>query len=177
MKCPKCNFELKEGSKFCSVCGNKIENVCSKCGGQISENDKFCSNCGANLQELNTEIKDIKNNNDSVDMGNEADIDKYEIEKGLLHGTSIKRKAYVENTEVNDFNMNGKKTKRLNNKFIKITLLVLVIIILIIIFSKILGSIGKWNTFWHPIDQTFKYIFLFIIIYVILEIIKKIFKK
>ena len=53
MFCPKCNEEIKEGSKFCSKCGNKIKNICSNCGGQLSENDKFCSNCGANVINSN----------------------------------------------------------------------------------------------------------------------------
>lgn len=52
MKCPKCNAELSDKSKFCTHCGTKIENnlpkavFCSKCGAQLKDGAKFCSKCG-----------------------------------------------------------------------------------------------------------------------------------
>ncbi|MGO8990135.1 MAG: double zinc ribbon domain-containing protein [bacterium] len=32
MKCPKCQFENREGIKFCEKCGFKLELVCPACG-------------------------------------------------------------------------------------------------------------------------------------------------
>jgi len=49
MRCPKCNTENKEGRKFCSKCGSKLENVCPKCGYKNDPNDTFCGECGAEL--------------------------------------------------------------------------------------------------------------------------------
>ena len=63
MNCPKCNYELKDGSKFCSSCGEKIEeekkeeevkdtpHFCSECGAQLKDDSKFCSSCGKKLVE------------------------------------------------------------------------------------------------------------------------------
>jgi hypothetical protein len=46
MKCPKCQFEIPEGAKFCNECGNKLEIACSACGKINSLSSKFCSECG-----------------------------------------------------------------------------------------------------------------------------------
>jgi predicted amidophosphoribosyltransferase len=32
MKCPKCQFDNREGIKFCEECGAKMELKCPKCG-------------------------------------------------------------------------------------------------------------------------------------------------
>lgn len=48
-KCPKCNFDVEEGQKFCNNCGEKLSNdvQCVKCGQSLSSGAKFCSSCGA----------------------------------------------------------------------------------------------------------------------------------
>jgi len=46
MKCPKCQFEIPEGAKFCNECGNKLEIACSSCGKINPLSNKFCSECG-----------------------------------------------------------------------------------------------------------------------------------
>lgn len=54
MKCPKCNAELREGAKFCTSCGQKIEKTgqpqtCPKCGTPLRPGAKFCTSCGNRL--------------------------------------------------------------------------------------------------------------------------------
>jgi hypothetical protein len=49
MKCPKCQFENREGIKFCEECGAKIELKCPKCGAEIPLGRKFCGECGHQL--------------------------------------------------------------------------------------------------------------------------------
>jgi len=49
VKCSKCGFDNKEGRKFCSRCGAKLENVCPKCGFRNDPDDAFCGGCGAKL--------------------------------------------------------------------------------------------------------------------------------
>ena len=49
MKCPKCEFENREGIKFCEKCGNKLELTCLKCGAKISLDRFFCGECGQDL--------------------------------------------------------------------------------------------------------------------------------
>ncbi len=52
--CPNCNTQLKAGSKFCHICGNKIEtsNSCPKCGAILPAGARFCMNCGERLQRV-----------------------------------------------------------------------------------------------------------------------------
>jgi len=52
MKCINCGNELREGVKFCSSCGTKVEEEkqCPKCGYKLEENDKFCSQCGTKYE-------------------------------------------------------------------------------------------------------------------------------
>ena len=39
MECPECRFDSREGAKFCSECGNKLEVGCPECrhAGKVKE--------------------------------------------------------------------------------------------------------------------------------------------
>ena len=51
MKCPKCNSEVREGAKFCTKCGQKLEPraTCPHCGSALKPGAKFCTHCGQKL--------------------------------------------------------------------------------------------------------------------------------
>ena len=49
MKCPECQFDNREGAKFCIDCGNKLEIKCSKCSHLNPPASKFCEECGFKL--------------------------------------------------------------------------------------------------------------------------------
>jgi class 3 adenylate cyclase len=51
MKCPKCQFENREGVKFCEECGAKFELECPACKANIPIGRKFCGECGYDLSE------------------------------------------------------------------------------------------------------------------------------
>lgn len=51
MQCPKCGLDNREGRKFCSKCGAKLENVCPECGFRNDPDDAFCGGCGTKLTE------------------------------------------------------------------------------------------------------------------------------
>ena len=67
MVCPKCNAKIKDGSKFCPECGEKIEApstgkvACVSCAASIKEGSKFCPECGAIQKKVcsncNAELK------------------------------------------------------------------------------------------------------------------------
>jgi class 3 adenylate cyclase/tetratricopeptide (TPR) repeat protein len=46
MKCPKCQFENREGAKFCKECGKKLELACPQCGNPYKPGARFCDECG-----------------------------------------------------------------------------------------------------------------------------------
>ena len=52
MRCPKCQFDNREGVKFCEACGTKMELVCPNCGAQIPLGRQFCGECGQRLEEV-----------------------------------------------------------------------------------------------------------------------------
>jgi class 3 adenylate cyclase/tetratricopeptide (TPR) repeat protein len=52
MKCPKCQFDNREGAKFCIECGNKLEINCPKCSHLNPPSSKFCEECGFKLNLL-----------------------------------------------------------------------------------------------------------------------------
>jgi class 3 adenylate cyclase/predicted ATPase len=52
MKCPKCQFENREGAGFCSECGHKFELICPKCKAIIRAESKFCDACGYDLKKI-----------------------------------------------------------------------------------------------------------------------------
>ena len=52
MQCPHCQFDNREGAKFCIECGNKLEINCSKCSHLNPPSSKFCEECGSKLNLL-----------------------------------------------------------------------------------------------------------------------------
>ncbi|MBW1768389.1 MAG: zinc-ribbon domain-containing protein, partial [Deltaproteobacteria bacterium] len=57
MKCPKCQFENREGAKFCPECGEELELKCPACGRKSQIRAKFCYKCGQRLGEIAEEIR------------------------------------------------------------------------------------------------------------------------
>ena len=55
MKCPKCQFENRDGIKFCEQCGAAMEVECPNCGAILPLGVKFCGECG-NRIDLEVEI-------------------------------------------------------------------------------------------------------------------------
>ena len=51
MKCPECQFDNREGAKFCSECGNRFELTCPECNTKIRAGSKFCDECGYDLKK------------------------------------------------------------------------------------------------------------------------------
>jgi len=50
MKCPNCQFENREGAKFCNECGFKFDLTCPACGTTNRVGSKFCDECGSELR-------------------------------------------------------------------------------------------------------------------------------
>jgi len=51
MKCPECQFENREGAKFCLECGEKFEIPCPQCAKPLPPGAKFCDECGHDLRK------------------------------------------------------------------------------------------------------------------------------
>ena len=51
MRCPSCNSENPETTKFCGSCGAPLEAVCPNCGAENPPQFKFCGECGTPLRK------------------------------------------------------------------------------------------------------------------------------
>ncbi len=51
MMCPKCQFDNREGAKFCIKCGAKFEVKCLNCGNSLPSEALFCDECGQTLSK------------------------------------------------------------------------------------------------------------------------------
>jgi hypothetical protein len=51
MKCSECQFDNREGVKFCEECGAKLDLECPRCKMKIPPGRKFCGECGHKLTE------------------------------------------------------------------------------------------------------------------------------
>jgi hypothetical protein len=49
MECPKCQFENREGAKFCGECGHIFDIICPSCAANNRAGNKFCDECGSKL--------------------------------------------------------------------------------------------------------------------------------
>ena len=59
MKCPSCQFENREGVKFCEECGAKFELECPACKANIPLGRKFCGECGYKLKQAKVTSEEI----------------------------------------------------------------------------------------------------------------------
>ena len=51
MKCSKCQFENREGARFCKRCGIAFESKCPSCGHSYGPESVYCDECGHTLVE------------------------------------------------------------------------------------------------------------------------------
>jgi class 3 adenylate cyclase/tetratricopeptide (TPR) repeat protein len=51
MKCPKCQFDNREGAKFCGKCRTALSQVCPYCNSENPPENTFCDECGQKLVE------------------------------------------------------------------------------------------------------------------------------
>jgi class 3 adenylate cyclase/tetratricopeptide (TPR) repeat protein len=51
MKCSKCQFDNREGAKFCGKCRDKLLWLCPQCGNENSPENAFCDECGHDPKE------------------------------------------------------------------------------------------------------------------------------
>ncbi|MGO9569690.1 MAG: adenylate/guanylate cyclase domain-containing protein [Desulfomonilaceae bacterium] len=58
MNCPKCDFDNREGVKFCEGCGAKLELICPECRATVPPDRRFCGECGHDLRKP-TEAKPL----------------------------------------------------------------------------------------------------------------------
>ncbi|MBI3007208.1 MAG: zinc ribbon domain-containing protein, partial [candidate division NC10 bacterium] len=49
MRCAQCQFENREGVRFCEECGATLEAACPACGSAVPPDRKFCGACGQAL--------------------------------------------------------------------------------------------------------------------------------
>jgi len=59
MKCPECQFENREGVKFCEECGATFELECPACKAKIPYGRKYCGKCGYKLKSTNKTFSEI----------------------------------------------------------------------------------------------------------------------
>jgi class 3 adenylate cyclase len=52
MKCQECQFDNREGAKFCKKCGAKLNPICPQCSTILTPDSLFCDECGFKLSEL-----------------------------------------------------------------------------------------------------------------------------
>ena len=67
MKCPKCQFDNRDGVKFCEECGAGMELECPKCGTKIPLDRKFCGECGHNLTTPSAPVAKELSFNEKID--------------------------------------------------------------------------------------------------------------
>ena len=51
LRCPKCQFENREGAKFCGKCRSRLLTLCPACSSQNSPDNVFCDECGHDLKK------------------------------------------------------------------------------------------------------------------------------
>ena len=103
MNCPKCNAVLRPGVKFCTSCGQKIEQstTCTQCSSPLKQGAKFCIKCGQRVilaektsapsQETPSDINSVKGRiywniqpGQVARVINEAEFDSYNNIQGII---------------------------------------------------------------------------------------------
>ncbi|MBI4639814.1 MAG: zinc ribbon domain-containing protein, partial [Candidatus Tectomicrobia bacterium] len=50
MICDSCGLQVRDGVKFCTVCGVKMNNRCPSCLALTYPGERFCGECGSSLE-------------------------------------------------------------------------------------------------------------------------------
>lgn len=83
-KCPYCNAQIADESKFCGECGREYPNgkSCRYCGSVIHEGDVYCEHCGKKVGDADQTSADLKHpESNEVHTENVTSISEYEKEK------------------------------------------------------------------------------------------------
>ena len=76
MRCPSCDSENPDVTKFCGNCGQPLRNRCAKCGSENPPQFKFCGECGAalagKLQAVSAKAAAIKPASPAIRVAPEA---------------------------------------------------------------------------------------------------------
>jgi class 3 adenylate cyclase len=60
MRCPGCQYENREGRRFCAECGASLALTCPSCGFSNEPGEKFCGGCGAPLGASAGTVRDSR---------------------------------------------------------------------------------------------------------------------
>lgn len=85
-KCPYCNAQIADESKFCGECGREYPNgkSCRYCGSVIHEGDVYCEHCGKKVGDADQTSADLKQpESNEVHTENVTSVSEYEKEKTL----------------------------------------------------------------------------------------------
>jgi predicted amidophosphoribosyltransferase len=95
MKCPNCQAELPDNSKFCGVCGQSLvtERKCPQCGHTNPQDYNFCLQCGQPLTEQAPSPKKPKSKKPSTIEPTSFADSRYQVRK--LLGEGGKKKVYL----------------------------------------------------------------------------------
>jgi len=55
VRCPRCQYENRDGIRFCEECGARLASTCLSCGAEIQPNKRFCGACGTAVGGAPTE--------------------------------------------------------------------------------------------------------------------------
>ena len=81
MKCNHCGSEQKDGSTFCSECGNKLDApkkcFCCNCGKKLQSDAKFCPQCGTSTTNTNASCDVATNQSDPGDQWSSGTAGEY----------------------------------------------------------------------------------------------------
>ena len=48
-RCKACGIQLREGARFCDMCGTKVDRLCPRCGEVLRDQARYCDMCGVKL--------------------------------------------------------------------------------------------------------------------------------
>ena len=88
MQCPSCGHENRQGRKFCTDCGARMEVACPSCGARYEPHEKFCGDCGdcgASL-EVDSQPAAPSTAEPSVDQPTSFADGRYQVKKLLGEG-------------------------------------------------------------------------------------------
>ena len=105
MICGKCGVDNENDAKFCSKCGNSIDEQikCDSCGYLIKDTDAFCISCGKPIESKNKIMETANNKKLIPEIINNSDYESYKIffkKSGIPEYSDILDSNYTKNGDV-----------------------------------------------------------------------------